>query len=488
MTERIVKATVDNTLAGTDRFAGSISGMGAGAAAYLSKLPAMVSGGVRSASNLFHAETIGPNIKVLAGLASPLIAGLAIAGAGIGLVVAVGTGAVKGFTAHEADKPRQFTLNQAVGNSWNSVRGGTDATIASAVEDTRATRERKLAPGEDPWDIPLPPFGRTAQTAAATVAGIVVGGLGGLTTALVSTARGAWSGLKQIAGFQGAGESLAGLGTLVGAPVTATLDGVSKLFTTPVKAAAVAWKEKSLSKAVKAAVGEAFDSAPTTFSTAVGAGVGGLAVSLPSAAVTAVVTSAVELGRGAKATFTSPELNLPGKLLGTIGTVVTAPAAGLAHGLATAVTTPVKAAISGAHKKSLGDSVTEGVKGGYEESKGFAAPVGAFVGGLAVGAISGTAAAATGLVSEVGGGVVSALSNKDLNLPGKVLAGLGGVPGDLITAIGEGVGTVLMSPVRAGGEALTAKAASRGVVAAAGYGVRAIEAAANPARALVERG
>lgn len=70
----------------------------------------------------------------------------------------------------------------------------------------------------------------------------------------------AWSGVKQL--------SLAGLGTVIASPVTGVLHGASKVFTTPVAAAAVAWKEKSLGGAIKAAGKECFDTTPGKVSSA----------------------------------------------------------------------------------------------------------------------------------------------------------------------------------------------------------------------------
>ena len=102
ITQRIVDATVDKTLAGTDRVAGGISGTFTGAAAYLSKMPRLAGKSIKSVANLYGAEKIGPNIKVIATLASPAIAGLAVAGAGLGLVVAAGAGLVSGFSTHDA--------------------------------------------------------------------------------------------------------------------------------------------------------------------------------------------------------------------------------------------------------------------------------------------------------------------------------------------------------------------------------------------------
>ncbi len=484
ITQRIVDATVDNTLAGTDRLVGSVAGLGTAAAGYLSKMPGAFTDVVKSANNLFHSETIGPNIKVLAALGSPLIVAGGLIGAGLGLVVSAASGAIKGAQAHDSEKPREFTIGKAVDQAWTKTREGVKDTTSELVKGTQETREKKLAPGEDPWDIPLPPFGRTAKTVAATVAGVIIGGVGGLVTAVAVTAKGMWDGIVR-SSEKGHGPNTT-LSSWVGAPVTGAVHGLEKVFTTPVKAAAAAWKEKSLGSAVKAAVNEAFGTKPDAFSSAAGAAVGGTFAAAPSAITTAIVTTASELAKGLGNAVTDEDLNLGAKALAVAGTLVGAPIAGAAHGVATAVTTPLRATAVAWDKSSMADGVATGIIDGVKSTKGFSNGAGTFVGGLAVGGISAVAATSASAVSGVFGGLIDVATNSDLNASGKVLAGLGGLPGDVITAVGQGIGTLGLTPVRATGEALEKGSLFAGIKSAAQYGTKAVQAAAHPNDVLVE--
>ena len=477
VTQKIVDATVDKTLAGTDRVSGMLAGMATSTVGYLGKLPSVAAHGAKSVLNLIQAETIGPNIKVVAGLLSPLIAGAAVAAAGVGLVGSVISGAARGFSAHEADKPRDFTIGKAVDNSWTKVRGTMDNLSNDMVTGSAEVKAKKLAEGEDPWDIPLPPFGRTAKTIAATVAGVIIGGVGGIATAIAVTGKEAWNGVKQL--------SLAGLGTVVASPVTGILHGASKVFTTPVAAAAVAWKEKSLGGAIKAAGKECFDTTPGKFSSAAGSLVGGTLAAIPSAAGAIVTTTFGDLAKGLKTAATDQELNLGGKGLAALSSVVTAPVAGLVHGAATMIATPFSSMAAGWDKKSLSEGMAHGVPTGRTVTRPVANTLGAFAGGLAVGVVSAATTTATALVSEVGGGLIDTATNKDLNVRGKILAGLGGIPGDAITAIGEGLGTLAVTPFTAAGAAIEGESASAGVKAGAQYGSKAVLAAATPNKTMV---
>jgi hypothetical protein len=486
VTQRIVDATVDKTLAGTDRLSGGLSGLVTGAGAYISKLPSAAKDGAQSVVNLVQAETIGPNIKVIAGLASPVLAGLAIAGAGIGLVISAGAGFFTGVTAHDAEKPREFTIGKAVGEAWNGTRKAVDEMGDSAVKATQEVRAEKLGEGEDPWDIPLPPFGRTAKTMAATVAGLAIGGIGGVATVIATTAKGAWGGLKHIVTDFSPADALAGVGAILASPVTGILEGASKVLTTPVAAAAVAWKEKSLGKALRAAGDEAFTTDPSKFSAAAGAFVGGAIVAGPAAGVTAVATTAVTLGGGLKKAVTDKELNFPGKVLAAAGSVVAAPVAGVVHGVTTNIGTPFVSAAKAWDKSSLVKGMASGVKDTHKGTKTAANVAGAFVGGAAVGTVTSVATAATGTISEVFGGLADAATNDELNLTGKVLDGAGGIIGDVVTGLGQGVGTFVASPLKAAGEAIETGSAANGLSTAAGFGIKSIHAAARPEKAMVE--
>lgn len=486
VTQKIVDATVDKTLAGTDRFSGMLAGIGTSTVGYLGKLPSVAAHGVESLYNLQQAEVIGPNIKVVAGILSPVIVAGAVVAAGVGLAASVVSGAVRGLSAHDSDKPRDFTIGKAVDNSWNKVRSTMDDISSGMVKGSGEVRAEKLAEGQDPWDIPLPPFGRTAKTIAATVAGVVIGGIGGLATAVAVTGKEAWGGLKQAVTKIGTTDSLAGLATMVAAPVTGVLHGASKVFTTPVAAAAVAWKEKSLGGALKAAGKESFDTETGKVSSAVGSLVGGAVAAVPSAIGAFVDTTLTDLGSGLKTAVTDKDLNLAGKALTAVGSVVSAPVSGLVHTAATLVTTPFSSMASGWDKKNLTDGMAHGVEAGRTLTRPIADTVGAFTGGLVVGGITAASTTAVGLVSEVSAGIIDTATKKDLNLRGKVLAGLGGIPGNAITAVGQGLGTLVIAPFTAAGSAIEEKSVGAGIKASAQYGTGAFVAAAAPEKTMVK--
>ncbi|MBS2033835.1 hypothetical protein JST97_02555 [bacterium] len=478
VTQKIVDATVDSTLAGTDRVVGTLAGMTTATVGYISKLPSLAAHSVQSAYNLFESEVIGPNIKVIAGLASPLILAAGVVGAGLGLVIHAVAGAARGFSAHESDKPRDFTIGKAVDTTWTKARKSVEEFSNDMVSGSAEVRARKLAEGEDPWDIPLPPFGRTAKTIAATVAGVAIGGVGGIATALATTANQAWSGVKQA--------NLAGLATVAASPVTGVLHGASKVFTTPVAAAAVAWKEKSLGGALKSAGQECFDSQAGRFSSAAGAFVGGAVAAVPSAAGAVLTSTFGDLGKGLKMAATDEQLGLGAKGLAALGTLVSSPVSGVVHGAATAISTPFSSMAAGWNKTSLAEGLAHGVPTARTATRPLANTLGAFAGGLAVGTVSAASTTAAGLVSEVGGGILDAATDKQLNLRGKVLAGVGGVPGDIITAVGQGVGTLVITPFKAAGGAIEGESTSAGVKTSAQYGAGAVSAAASPEKTMLQ--
>jgi hypothetical protein len=484
ITQKIVDGTVDSTLAATDRVSGAISGMATGTAAYLSKMPSLAVDGFKSAANLYRAEKIGPNIKVVATLASPLIAGVAVAGAGLGLVVAAGAGLVTGFSAHDAEKPRDFTIDEAVGKAWNKTRESVSEFGDDAIKGSQDIREIEVKPGDKLWDIPLPPFARTAKTAAATVAGLAMGGIGGIATAFATTATSAWNGVKNAVTDFSAANALGAVGAVVASPVTGVLHGLSKVVTTPIKAAAAAWKQDSLGAALKEGGKECFDTAPSAAASAAGGLVGGAVVAIPAAVATGLATTAVELGRGIKTSATDEDLNLPGKALAAVGSIVGAPAAGILHGVTTGVGTPFVSAAKAWEDKSL-KGVGAGLQASHDGTQSFANAGGALVGGAVVGTVAATAATTSAAVREIGGGLVDAATNRDLNVRGKVLDGLGGLPGDAIAAAGQGLGTLFATPVKAAAAAFENGKASEGAKAAADFGVKSVHAAVRP-RVMVE--
>lgn len=480
ITQKIVDGTVDNTLAATDRVSGAISGMATGSVAYLSKMPSLAGDGVKSAANLFKAKKIGPNIKVVAGLLTPLIAGVAVAGAGLGLVGAAIAGLGSGFSAHDSEKPRDFTIDEAVSKTWNKTRGAVEEFGDEAVKGSQEVREIEVKPGDDLWDIPLPPFARTAKTVAATVAGIVMGGVGGAATALATTLEGAWGGVKNAATDFSAANLLGGVGAIIGSPVTGAVEGISKVFSTPIKAAGVAWKQDSIVSALKEGAKESFDSEASKAADAVGGFVGGTAVAVPAAIATGLATTTIEIGRSLKTAATDGDLNLPGKALAGVAGLVGAPVAGTLHGITTGVATPFVSAYESWEQDSLGKGVGKALGTAHKETKVVADAGGAAVGGLTVGLATASVVTPTAAVREIGSGLIEAATNPDLNVKGKILDAVGGIPGDTVSAAVQGLCSVLRTPMRAAEGAIEGKTASAGAKVAGSFSVKSVVAAAKP--------
>lgn len=478
--QRIVEATVDRTLAGTDRVTGALAGAASGAAGYLSKMPGAAVDGMHSFGNLLHAKKIGPNIKAIACLASPLIAGVALAGAGLGLAVATLAGVGIGFTAHDSEKPREFTIDKAAGSAWNKTRSVVAEAGDEAVKGSREIRDIEVKPGDDLWDIPLPPFVRTGRTLAATVAGLAMGSLGGLATALTITCQTAWGGIKKAATDFSAANVAAGLGSVVGAPVTGALHGLSKVATTPIVAAGKAWKENSLGAALKAGREECFDTKPGRAAVAAGALVGGAAVAVPTAAATAVATTAVEMARGLKMAATDSSLSLGGKALSVPGTLLSAPVAGVLHGAATGVGTPFASAAHAWQKESVADGVAEGVRASHQGTAAVTHAAGALLGNVPTAVAAAAAVTAGAGVREVVGGVVEAVRDEKLNVRGKLLAAVGGVPGDAVSAVVQGLGTLVGVPGVAASTAFAEDKTAAGAREAARFAARSLQAAVHP--------
>ena len=135
---------------------------------------------------------------------------------------------------------------------------------------------------------------------------------------------------------------------------------------------------------------------------------------------------------------------------------------------------------AGWDKKSLSEGMGHGVPTGRSVTRPLAKTLGAFAGGVAVGAASAVATTGTALVSGLAGGLIEAATDENLNVRGKILDGLGGIPGDVITALGQGVGTLAMTPIKAAAATLEGEPSSSGIKAGADYASKAVVVAANP--------
>lgn len=483
ITDRIIDATVDKTLAGTDRLAGAVSGLATGATAYLSKMPNLAANVVKSAHNLFQAEKIGPNIKFVAALATPLIAGLAVAGAGLGLVIAAGAGAVSGFQAHNADKPREFTIDQAVSKAWSQSREAVSEFGSDMVKSSQEVRDISVKPGDKLWDIPLPPFARSAKTVAATVAGLAMGGVGGIATAVATSGKEIVNAPKDMPENWNTNDFIGAAGSILAAPVTGLVHGLSKVVTTPIAAAATAWKADSLTQALKAGASESFDTNPSKLASGAGTLVGGLAVTPYLAATTAVRTAAGEIS-GTFSQVSGPNLDPASRVLTAVAGVLAAPVSGLAHGAATAISTPFASVLHGADKGYTGNTIGAGANAMEQLTQRPATGIGAAVGSAPIALASGVTTAGVAVGREVLVGLYDAAANEKLNFTGKVLDGVGGVPGDVVSGVIQGLGTVVNSFAQATAEGYSSGQASSGVKRGAEEAVKGIAVGIHPKSAL----
>ena len=263
--------------------------------------------------------------------------------------------------------------------------------------------------------------------------------------------------------------------------MTGALHGVSRVFTTPVEAARTAWKQDSLGAALKDGAKEAFQTSPGRFADAVGAGLGGAVVAVPSAAVAGVATTLGGLAGGLKEAATGKDLGLASRGLTVLGAATSSPVAGVSHAVSTALTTPVQSAAKAWQADSLAKGTAQGARSGYNSTKIVGQILGAAVGSATVAVPSAVTTTAVGAVAEVGRGLKDTFGNEQLNLRGKALDLVGGTAGDLTTAVGEGLGSFGGTILKGVSNTATPNTTlSDNLSEAARFATRSVRAAARP--------
>ena len=130
----MVDKIVDKTILGTNYLGSTLSGGVGGLGAYASTAVQGAVGTTASAvTNLWKAETIGPNLKILGTLAAaPVIA----AGAVVALPVCAVAGMVHGARSVDSSRPRELTLGQAAvqGFEAGATLGGHIGMAAGKVQ------------------------------------------------------------------------------------------------------------------------------------------------------------------------------------------------------------------------------------------------------------------------------------------------------------------------------------------------------------------
>jgi hypothetical protein len=217
----VVDKIVDKTILSANFTASAISGGVGGLGAYARSIPgaALKTTGAFY-SNLWKAETIGPNLKVIGSVvAAPVL----VAGALVGLPVSLCTGLYRGAEQIDSSKPREFTIGAANHEGYGKTVSGWQRFTKSTTEGLAEMGNQKLGQGEKPFDIPLM---KTAKTLAIGAAGVAVGGVAGVISAVVGTVRNAATGIAKAATDENlnvAGKVIAGVGAVLGG----TIQGVS---------------------------------------------------------------------------------------------------------------------------------------------------------------------------------------------------------------------------------------------------------------------
>lgn len=102
--------------------------------------------------NLWRAETIGPYAKTLGSVVA--LAGIPLV-AGGALVASPFMGVAEAFNDKHSDAPIVSGSTADVADSISSKEDGADTLLGMAIENMQEFGDKKLAPGEEPWDIPV---------------------------------------------------------------------------------------------------------------------------------------------------------------------------------------------------------------------------------------------------------------------------------------------------------------------------------------------
>ncbi|MBN9416683.1 hypothetical protein ABS71_00130 [bacterium SCN 62-11] len=181
---KLVDKIIDKTYLTANFTASTLSGGVAGLGAYArSAAPATLKATGSLYKNLWKAETIGPNLKIIG---SVVAAPLMLAGAAIGLPVSLAVGMYQGGDEVQSSKPRQFTISAATREGYTQTKSGWESLTKSAIESFNDMGSEKLAAGEKPVDIPII---KSVKALAIGVTAAAVGGIAGAVTMVTSAGR-----------------------------------------------------------------------------------------------------------------------------------------------------------------------------------------------------------------------------------------------------------------------------------------------------------
>jgi hypothetical protein len=131
-----------------NRVSGALTGVTGHLVGNVSLLPSMVGS---TYSNLWRAETIGPYAKFVGSIVA--LAGIPMVAAGA-LVATPFMGIAEAFKDSQ-DGPLVQDTTAKIADRITSSEGGPRTLVGKAIENMTAFGDKKLAPGEEPWDIPI---------------------------------------------------------------------------------------------------------------------------------------------------------------------------------------------------------------------------------------------------------------------------------------------------------------------------------------------
>ncbi len=260
----MVEKIVDKTILSTNYLGSTLSGGIGGLGAYASTAVQGAVGTTATAvTNLWKAETIGPNLKILGTLvAAPVVA----AGAVVALPVCAVAGMVHGARSVDSSQPRELTIGQAAVKGFEKTRSSFQDFVAETKQELKEMGSRKLEEGEKPFDIPLI---KTAKTLAMGAAAAAVGGVTGMVCAVVGSVRQVASGLGRAIRDENLnlpGKMIAGTGAVIGGTIQGVAFGAGTAVSILGKGLSETWKQDSVVKGGQAVLAQAVASVKTAAS------------------------------------------------------------------------------------------------------------------------------------------------------------------------------------------------------------------------------
>jgi len=240
----LVDKIIDKTYLTANFTASTLSGGVAGLGAYArAAAPATLKATGSLYKNLWKAETIGPNLKILG---SVVAAPLMVAGAVIGLPVSLIAGMYQGGDEVQSSKPRQFTIGAATTEGYTKTKEGWESLSKSAIESFQEMGAEKLAEGEKPVDIPII---KSVKALAMGVTAAAVGGIAGVVSMVVSAGRQIGAGVWESVSDQSlnvGGKLLGAAGAVLGGAVHGVVYGAGTFLNVTGQGFGETWKKDSV--------------------------------------------------------------------------------------------------------------------------------------------------------------------------------------------------------------------------------------------------